>query len=155
MKIQTLILVSAAIALGACSSESRYNPLTWGGSQEVATSLAPEGGYVVVKDPRGLVTDITEMSVVNTNGGVIVHVTGHPPTQGYHTADLVPRNGELPNKGILEYEFRIVEPTRDHRSSTQVSREVVVAHFISNAKLRNVSGITVYSATNSRTSRSQ
>lgn len=157
MKHQTALLVSLGIFVGGCSSysNSSLNPSNWGPDEVVEQTLAPEEGYVTIEDLRKLVTEVTDMSVRNTNGGVIVHATGLPSNQGYHTIDLVPTNDEEPINGVLEYEFRVVQPFEDTPVSTTQSREVVVAHFISNAKLRNVREIRILAATNSRSSRAQ
>lgn len=157
MKYQTALLVSLGIFVGGCSSysNSSYNPANWGADEVVEQTLAPEEGYVTIEDLRELVPEITDMSVLNTNGGVIVHATGLPSTQGYHTVDLVPTNDEEPINGVLEYEFRVVQPFEVSRVSTPQSREIVVAHFISNAKLRNVREIRILAATNARSSRAQ
>ena len=157
MRIPTYMVLSLGAFTMACSSvsESNYNPMNWGTSEEVAHTLAPEEGYLTISDFRELVVEVTNLSVVNTNGGVIVHATGLPATQGYHSADLVPVNDEKPVNGTLTYEFRLVDPFADRRVSSQVSREVVVAHFISDAKLKQAKEIKVLGATNSRSSRAR
>lgn len=157
MRIHSAIVVSIAIFVAGCSSysESAYNPVNWWDSEETIASLAPEKGYVVIEDGRALIPEITELNVVNTNGGVIVYARGLPPTQGYHTADLVSVSEEKPVNGVLVYDFRVVPPYEQSRVSTPYSREVTVAHFISTAKLRNVREIRVNAETNSRSSRAQ
>jgi hypothetical protein len=129
--------------------------VNWGGSTEEVSTLAPEEGYVTVADFRGMVAEITSMSVVTTNGGVVVHATGLPPTQGYFAAELVPLNGEKPENGTLTYEFRTAPPLTQSRVSSEASRDIVVAHVISDAKLRGVSQIKIVSATNTRSSRAK
>lgn len=158
MRFHTALLVSFGIFVGGCSSytESNYNPMNWYAAEEVTEpTLAPEEGYVVIEDGRELVPEITALQVATTNGGVIVSATGLPPTQGYHYVDLVSVSEEKPINGALIYEFRVVAPYQQSRVSTVQSREVTAAHFISNAKLRNVREIRVNSATNSRSSRAQ
>lgn len=157
MRFPTYLIVALGLAVSGCSSvsESNYNPMNWGQSEDLAPSLAPEDGYVVLEDNRNLIAQITNLTVVNAQGGVIVHATGLPPTQGYFNAELFPRNEEKPEGGALVYEFRVLEPIRQQRVSSEVSREVIVAHFISNAKLQGVNEIKVVATQNSRSSRAQ
>ncbi|MEY8096306.1 hypothetical protein AB9F29_02655 [Falsihalocynthiibacter sp. S25ZX9] len=157
MRFPTYLIVSLGLATGACSSvsDSRYNPMNWGQSEDIAATLAPEDGYLVLQDNRNLIAQVTNLTVVNAQGGVIVHATGLPPTQGYFDAELFPRNEEKPEGATLVYEFRVLEPNRQQRVSSEVSREVIVAHFISTAKLRGVNEIKIVAAQNSRSSRAQ
>lgn len=157
MRIQTYLMVSLGIFTGACSSvsNSSINPMTWVGSKETVETLAPDDGYVVSSDSRGLVSQVTDLTVVNANGGVIVHATGLPPTQGYFNAELFPLNDEKPDGNALVYEFRILGPLEQRRASSEASRRVIVAHFISNEKLRTIGEIRVLGAQNSRSSRAQ
>lgn len=158
MRFHTTLLVSFGILVGGCSSysESTYNPMNWYGSEEIVDpSLAPEEGYLVLTDIRELIPEVTSLQVSNTNGGVIVHATGVPETQGYHTADLVSVSDEEPVDGVLAYEFRVLPPYEVSPVGSVRSREITAAHFISNAKLRNAREIKVIAATNSRSSRAQ
>lgn len=157
MKFPAYIALSAALLAGACGSVSgsKYNPMNWGRSSEGPATLAPEEGYVTIDTFRDLVAEVTTMSVVRTNGGVIVHATGLPQTQGYFEAELVALNDEKPLNGTLTYEFRVAPPLEQSRVSTEVSRDIVVAHVISNIKLRDVRQIKIVSATNSRSSRAR
>jgi hypothetical protein len=63
----------------------------------------------------------------------------------------VPLNNEEPDENrVLAYEFRISTPVFTRSVSTQQSREVVVAHFISDRGLDGVRRITVSGSETSR-----
>lgn len=141
----------ATLALGACGSvrDSRLNPFNWfGGSTEETTMIAAPGA--APDDARLLVQQVTELAVERMQGGVIVRATGLPPTQGYWEAELVARPLD---DGKLVYDFRVFPPLRRADVSTQQSREVTVAAYLSDIKLQGISQITVQGETNARTSR--
>ncbi len=140
----------ATLALGACSTigQSRLNPLNWfGGSEETVVAYTPEGKPA---DPRALVSQVIDMQLEKMPGGVIIRATGLPPTQGYWEAELVAQPVE---DGKIVYDFRVFPPIAPADVSTQQSREVTVAAFLSNIKLESIRQITVQGASNARTSR--
>ncbi len=146
-----LAAIPLVLVLAACGGgfSARLNPLNWfGGSEEVqATTLVSD---TVAQDPRPLVQQVTFLAVEPMQGGAIVRATGLPPTQGYWNAELVARPVE---DGVLVYDFRLVPPPAPAAVSTQQSREVQVAAFVSNFKLDGISQITVQAASNARSSR--
>ena len=139
------------------------NPFTWFGGNRAAESsgtaqtepgarsLAPRRGYVQVIDTRPMIDQITAMSVERTPAGVIVHATGLPPTQGFHSADLVAVRSA--NPGELAFEFRVSPPAQAPRIGSARSREVVAATFLSRQQVSGVRRIRVTAGRNNRTAR--
>lgn len=148
---KTLLLWLAIASLSGCAtvSESRFNPFNWFGQSE--TSPAPEP-VVVVQDSRPLVPQITALVVERTPGGAIIRATGLPPTQGWYGAALVSAT-DGPENGVLSYSFRAIPPATVTRTSTQQSREMTAAVFVSDIILRDVRIIRVLGGQNIRSVR--
>ncbi len=151
MTARTLIAITLILGLAAC--ESRFNPFNWFSGGEETVALYPEGGFPVDNDPRVVVSEVSELVVLRASGGAIIRATGIPPRQGYWDGELVAENDETPVNGVLTYVFRVAEPFVETRASTPYSRQVIVAHFISDTKLAGVSQIRVLGELNSRTAR--
>ncbi|NOX74335.1 MAG: hypothetical protein GXP03_12190 [Alphaproteobacteria bacterium] len=143
--ITALLLVSFVAACG----QSRLNPFNWFGRDKETRNAQ----NVEIVDPRGLVGEIIKLKVDRLPGGAIINAFGLPPTQGYWEAELVPLNDEFPDKGVLTYEFRLLPPGTRTDVGTKVSREVVVARFVSDQQLVGVRRIRVIADANSRTVR--
>ena len=159
MRIATPALtVGLALTLAACSGPgplsglSRLNPLSlFGGSREVrvAGPAAPPGADVRRDDDRGLVDQVTALSVEPMPGGAVIEARGLPQVQGYWDAGLVAVGGG-PQGGVLTYELRVEPPPVARRVGPPASREVVTGAFVSDAVLRNVSAIRVRGLRNAR-----
>lgn len=143
-----IVVLSIASLMASCSTirQSRVNPFNWFGneSREVETT----GAVKKSSDGRQLVMQVTDLSSEPVPTGLIVRATGLPPTQGWWEAALVPR--PIDENGRLVLEFRISAPLEPTATSTQASREVVVARYLTNARLRDVREIVVEGATNAR-----
>lgn len=153
MKPIVPILFVVAVLLQGCSgfSESGANPGNWFDSTP-STTLEPEDGYEQeFVDTRPLVSDITELHVEQTLGGVIVRAIGLPPTQGYWDASLVPVNATDASSSQLIFDFRVRPPLSPGAVGTAQSREVEVGTFVSNKQLEGVRQVVVVAASNSRT----
>jgi hypothetical protein len=150
MRVVTGLLI-CSMTLSACGiSQSRLNPLNWFGrskSETVAASVAE------VVDPSELVAQITSLTVDRHPGGAIIHAVGLPPTQGFYQAELVPLNGEFPDKGTLVYEFRLLSPETPQQTVNSRSREVLAARAVTSQTLEGATRISVIAATNRRTVR--
>ncbi|MEH6776284.1 MAG: hypothetical protein V7668_20340 [Cereibacter changlensis] len=147
MKTPLLAGLALVLALGACGS--RLNPMNWfGGARETAPVASVEGPVTRV-DTRPLVAQVISLDVKRMQGGAIVRAVGLPPTQGFWQADLVAR--PLVD-GVQVYEFRVSPPPVPNAVSTQRSREISVATFISSYQLEGIRQITVQSAGNALTS---
>ena len=90
----------------------------------------------------------------STNDTVLLLASGASgvtPTQGWWDAELVKRDVE--DEGVLVYEFRLQPPAEQTGVSTQQSREIDVAIYLSDVKLQNVREIVVQGAKNARSAR--
>lgn len=151
MKKTVAVALSATLVLSACGAmrESRLNPFNWFGRAQPVQTVAVS--QTVDEDPRPLVDQVLSLSVEPMQGGAIVRATGLPPTQGWWDGELVA--GEVDENGRLVYEFRLTPPLEQTRVSTQRSREVTVAAFLSTFKLESISQIVVQGSNNALSSR--
>jgi len=162
---QWLMLGGAAILLAACGgsgsggssggsfgSGGNLNPLNWFRS-DPAEDTVEAVNIQVRADQRPLVAEVTALVIERMPGGAIVRATGLPPEQGWHTAGLVSDTGGAPVDGVLVYSFRAIPPATPTRVSTQQSRELIVARFLSEFDLAGVRQIRVVGARNSRVAR--
>lgn len=145
--IAAFTLLAFLVACGGIR-DSRLNPLNWFGRDKEERVLASEDAGS--QDPRGLVEEIIMLKVDRMPGGAIVHAIGLPPTQGNWAAELIPLNGEKPDKGTLVYEFRLMPPPHAKPAGTQRSREIVVGHFVSDQTMLGVRKIEVIALRNRR-----
>ncbi|MGI9390383.1 MAG: hypothetical protein ACR2O1_10035 [Boseongicola sp.] len=97
--------------------------------------------------------EITALVIERMPGGAIIRATGLPPEQGWHTAELVRETESEPVDGVLTYSLRAIPPATRNRVSTQQSRELTVARFLSDFELASVRQIRVVGARNSRVAR--
>jgi len=147
--------LASCILLSACggsaSSLSSANPFNWfGGNKDEQAAVAE---IQIPADPRHLMPQILDLKIEATSGGVIVRATGLPPVQGWSHADLIAQNNGFAVDGVLSFEFRALPPRGYELVSTQASREVTVATFLSNASLAGVRSIRVSGAANGLSAR--
>ncbi len=144
------VVLGLAAALAGCAGvrQSKLNPFNWFKKSEPRETIVLPDEKA---DPRPLVDTVLSMAVEPIPGGAVVRARGVSPTQGWWDAELVPQ--DLDDKGVLVYEFRLLPPTKRAEVSTQQSREIDVAIYISDVKLENVREIVVQGATNARVSR--
>ncbi len=144
------VVLGLAAALAGCAGvrQSKLNPFNWFKKSEPRETIVLPDEKT---DPRPLVDTVLSMAVEPIPGGAVVRARGVSPTQGWWDAELVPQ--DLDDKGVLVYEFRLLPPTKRAEVSTQQSREIDVAIYISDVKLENVREIVVQGATNARVSR--
>lgn len=145
-----LVLTLSTALLASCGG-SKLNPFNWFGRSKAETVNAMD--VAVLADPRQMVDTVKSFKIDRTPGGAILRVVGLPPTQGYWDAELVAQNEGQPVKGVLTFEFRIEQPTGFERAGTPTSREVVVAHYITNNSLNGVRTIRIRGARNARSIR--
>ncbi|HMO07469.1 MAG TPA: hypothetical protein PKD10_07440 [Paracoccaceae bacterium] len=150
MRRPILAMLVLVLALPACGGlrDSRLNPFNWFGRAERAQPVpaAPQAPV----DQRLLVAEVTGLTIDRTPGGAIVRATGLPPRQGFWDAELVARPIE---DGVLVFDFRVFPPIEDTSVSTQRSREIVVATFLTDIRLAQVRQITVQGERSARTTR--
>ncbi len=135
-----ILALFAAVAVAACSSDSR-NPQN--GSQ-----VATEAQGFWTPSVRSLVPQILTLDLEPTAGGAIIRATGLSLRQGYHDSELLPLGEEIPDDGVLNYEFRVTSPPKRTPTGTRTSREILAARFVSNEKLVGVTKVRVISAVN-------
>lgn len=142
---QIVIVIALLGVLGGCSriSESRLNPFNWFGRDRAVEVQAVD----VVTDPRPLVAQVINVSIERAPGGAILRAVGLPPRQGYWAPELI-ETGRA--NGVVAFHFRLAEPPAPTRVSTQVSREVVVATFLTDQDLAGVREIQVIGSQASR-----
>lgn len=148
MRRRSLLLGLGAAGLAGCAriSQSRFNPFNWFGRdrrvEEEVQAIAQ-----VDADPRLLVDQVISIEVEQAPGGGILYATGLTPRQGYWDAELLlaPSADDL-----IVYQFRVFPPTEVTRVSTQASREVTAAVFLTDQTLIGVREIRVLGARASR-----
>ncbi len=136
------------VGLSGCAAvnESRFNPLNWFGSEE--ETLDP---IAVENERRPLVAQITGLVIERTPGGAIIRATALPPTQGWFDAELISANqDDDPVDGVLAFAFRAIPPETRQAQSTERSRELSAAVFVTNLTLANTSTVQVTGQLNSR-----
>ena len=149
-----ILTLAMSMTLSGCGfGESRLNPFNWFRSDPEAETMEPVF-LQERRDSRPLVAQVTALSIERTPGGAIIRATGLPPQQGWYDAELVneDRDGQ-PINGELIYSFRARPPLAPTRVSTQQSRELTVAVFVSNTTLATTRSIRVTGALNSRAAR--
>ena len=148
MRFRLPIAILALTAMTACGGiSSRLNPFKWfkrSAPSQVVSLETPS-------DPRPLVANVLSMQIDAYPGGAIIRATGLPPTQGYWSAELVPR--PVDEKGTLVLEFHVFPPEGATAVVNQQSREITVAYNLSDIKLQAVNQIVVQGASNARASR--
>ena len=157
-----LMLSGTAIMLSACGgtgssggsfgSGGNLNPLNWFRS-DAGEETVETVNFERPADQRPLVAEVTALVIEPMPGGAIVRATGLPPEQGWHTAELVRETGDEPVESVLTFAFRAIPPVARTRVSTQQSRELTVALYLSDFDLANVRQIRVVGARNARVAR--
>ncbi len=144
MLLRAVLLLSLTLSIAAC--DSRLNPLNWfGGDREQRIRVDPSEAGGTVADPRGLVTEITQLSVEQTTSGAILRATGVTPSQGYFDAELV--LVEI-NNGAIVFDFRAAAPQGNQQPGVQ---SITAGVTLTNGELAGVRTITVIAAQNRRT----
>lgn len=151
MQKPLIAALALVMVLSACGSvgQSRLNPMNWFG-RDSAETLAPSGGWGSSVDTRALVPVVTELEVIRTPEGAVVHAAGRTDTQGWWDVELRPVNDERPVDGALIYEFVLASPVQRGVAGSEASRHVTAGVKISNARLDGVRRIVVRGAQNAR-----
>ena len=147
MRRPLVLGLALLLTLAACGT--RLNPMNWfGGSTSATPAVVAAQGPA--EDARPLMARVSSLRVEPSRNGAVVHAVGLPPTQGFWNAELVARPIE---NGTITYDFRALPPAGGAAVSTQQSREVDVAAFITAYKLDGIRQITVVAAENALTTR--
>lgn len=148
VKSLTLAL-AVAVLLAGCGrlAESRINPFNWFGRDRPVETTAPQSA--LERDTRPLVAQVSSVTIERAPGGAILRATGLPPTQGFWDPGLL-LDESRSSPGLLVYQFRLERPVTRQRTSTETSREVVTAVFLTDQNLASVREIQVLGAAGSR-----
>lgn len=169
MRTALTVLLLSTLTLTAC--QSRLNPFNWfGRDREVQTTAAPgevnplipnagnERKGIFSKRPEPVYAG-TPLAVVKSvvvhriPEGAMVEVVGVSNIHGVHTLKLDPQNDGQPVKGVLTYNLLGVHPKGGFTGGTEQSREVTVAHVLTQEQLQGVRTIRVVAAQNARETR--
>lgn len=146
-----IVLAGAFLALTGCgSSDISLNPATWFAADD-PVEMVETAAFETRVDPRPTVTVITSLTIDRLPGGVIVRATALPPEQGWFDSQLVEETSS--DASVRLYSFRGIPPENATRVSTQQSRELTAAAYISDIELQGIREIQVVGATNRRTVR--
>ncbi|SHI47759.1 hypothetical protein SAMN04488012_101484 [Palleronia salina] len=143
--VVTGVMVIGLLAGCGRVADSRLNPFNWfsrSAPAAVTLSDAPAA------DPRPLIDQIATLEVTQNPGGAVVRATGVADRQGFYEGALLRVPGTEP--GVLAYEFRAAPPPTATRVSTERSREVTVAEYLTNRQLGGIREIRVSGARNAR-----
>lgn len=142
--LRALVVLSLILSLSSCGS--RLNPLNWfGGEREQRIHVDPDGTRAeAVVDGRVLVTEITQLSVEQSNSGAIIRATGVTPAQGYFDAELVQVER---TENALVFEFRAASP---NGFATPGLQQIVAGTALTVGGLQGIRTITVIAQTNRR-----
>lgn len=162
MRRPLLAAFAAILALSACGNgfSGRLNPFNWGKHRAASAGaeddvLTPPGGYpsdALLQAP--MVERVLSMKVEPTTGGIVIHATGLPPTQGFWYSRLIATNDGAPDdKGTVTYRFVLFPPKTPQPVSTQRSREVTAGAFIATEKMGGIRRIVIEGRTNSLSAR--
>ncbi|MFN3279592.1 MAG: hypothetical protein ACK41Y_14520 [Paracoccus hibiscisoli] len=151
----TLPLLIVALTASGCGrfGDSGWNPLGWGPGTATPQTLAPEGGYPQVRDPRPTVPQILDAEWQPLADGRLLVLRGFGPVKGYHSAALVPavaRPGDplQPDAdGVLRLRFVAVPPaanaTTARLPANPVTDSITVAVPISFLRLSRLTAIEI------------
>ena len=145
------VIVGAILTLSGCGiSGASLNPVNWFTAEEEG-EMVDVVAFETQTDPRPRVAVITSLSTDRLPGGIIVRATALPPEQGWYNGQLVVEASS--DAAVRVYSFRGIPPETASRVSTDQSRELTSAAYVSDIELQGVRQIRVIGATNSRTIR--
>lgn len=134
-----------AIGLSGCDR------LSSSGQSEPHEGITEEDLQRANQEIRPTVAEVTSLAIEDVTGGVLVLATALPTTQGWFAPELVNDAPDgMPVDGVLSYSFRAVPPRESQPQSTQRSRVLTAALFVSDARLAEVESIQVSGVLNSR-----
>lgn len=161
MRNTVTILLVSTLALSAC--QSRYNPVNWfGNGEEVIEN--PEGANPLIPEksaftrpediyPGVPVAKITELKIERIADGALIRAKGVADRQGVYALKLSPMNNGIPVNGVLTYELLGVHPKYPLGVGSEQSRQVIVAHSLTDQQLAGVRTIKVVAHQNTMQAR--
>jgi len=167
MRKPIALTLTCALVLSACGwRDSRLNPSNWFGSSEPAevevaenvNPLLPQEsnarGIFAKKPPKDasvLISQISDLRIERTAAGAIIYATAVASRQGAFDVELRPV--ELPEDGVLTYDFRVVYPELQTSTGSEFSRTVHAARTVTHQDLEGIRTVRVNAAQNARESR--
>ena len=130
----------SSASAGSSGSASSFGGRLFNRRQAVEQQADP----ALRADGRRLISTVKFARFERARGGGIIRAQGIAPRQGYFNAALVSTTDLKPDEnGVLTLEFRAEAPAFSTLTSTERSRQVNVALFISNQKLAAARSIRV------------
>lgn len=172
MRTALTVLLLSTLTLTAC--QSRLNPFNWFGTdREVqavkdavdageANPLVPssstEKNGIFSKKPEPvyagtLLSVVESVKVYRIPEGAMIEVVGQSNVHGVHSLKLDPQNDGAPVSGVLTYNLLGVHPKGGYTGGPEQSRQVTVAHVLTQQQLEGVRTIRVVAAQNARETR--
>ncbi|KIC21275.1 hypothetical protein [Leisingera sp. ANG-Vp] len=161
------ITLASALVLAGCGwKDSRLNPSNWFGSSEPAAvepaantnPLLPQDsnarGIFARPEPEDvtvLISRISDLRIERTAAGAIIYATAIASRQGAYNVELRPV--ELPEDGVLAYDFRVVYPEFQTPTGSEFSRTVHAARTVTEQDLEGIRTVRVNGTENARESR--
>ena len=151
------------VALSGCGgvgsmSVGSLNPFSWGKSDVQADQqeriAAARTTLASFDDGRPLMPSVDFVSADRSPMGVILRASGQSPSLGYHSAGLRPLLSTRPDEdGVLLFELVAFPPEASPGPGTAATRQIEVATYLPNSRLRGVRSIVVVSAGGERSVR--
>ncbi len=143
-----IVIAGTVLALAGCGSSGvSLNPATWFAADD-SVEMVDTAAFETQVDPRPMVPIVTALTIDRLPGGVIVRATALPAEQGWFDSQLVAEASS--DASVRLYSFRGNPPEDATRVSTQQSRELTAATYLSDIELQGIRTIQVVGATNSR-----
>ena len=161
MRIFVLCLAIAVMGVSACNS--RYNPVNWfGGSEDLPDEGSSTNPLIPKKSgmsrpeesyPGIPVATISELKVERVANGALIRATGVAYVQGAFSVQLQPQNKGKPVDGVLTFDLMAIHPSNGYAGGPDRTREVIVAHSLTDQQLEGVRTIKVVANNNARQAR--
>lgn len=149
----------AVLAVSGCGgagslSLSNLNPFNWGGDAgDVQAERIAAARSVVADtdDGRAVMPDVSFVGLDRTPTGVILRASGLAPAVGFHSAGLRPVRGGRPDEaGVARYELVALPPEANFGTGSDFARQLNVATYVPDQRLRGVRQIVVSAASGER-----
>ncbi|MEL6208269.1 MAG: hypothetical protein AAFR47_23660 [Pseudomonadota bacterium] len=154
MRAPLLAATAALMLLTACGDSDPLRFIRGDRSDQVRVS-GPLPAAANLADPRPTVDQVVSLRLDRAPGGLLVTAIGLPPTQGWHSAALLPETVGINTRpvaenGVISYRFVASPPPTQEPVVNQPSREISAGTFISDQTLGSTRTIVVKGANNQR-----
>jgi len=161
--VRQTLLMASLLAVTGCGgggnlSLSNLNPFNWGKSDvaevQAERIAAARSTVATIDDGRILLPSVGSIALDRSPTGVILRASGVAPAVGYHSAGLRPVSAGRPDEnGVARFELVALPPEAVIGDSSAFARQLNVATFLGNSRLRGVRQIVVMSAGDERSVR--